>query len=123
MKKLAQSVFRRPPLRLNCAQAVAHAWETRAGGLPAGLAQELEDCGGGRAPGGLCGALYAATRLAAAPAEAEKRLGDFAAAAGNIRCREIRRSGAISCGACVGLAAELLETALENGMKMKETRS
>jgi hypothetical protein len=59
MKEHALKVFRQPPERLNCAQAVLHAWREVAGDTSIALA-DLKPFGGGRAPDGLCGALRAA---------------------------------------------------------------
>ena len=53
----ASELFSAVPHRHNCAQAVA----CGCGGED--LYNELQSCGGGRAPGGVCGALYAAQLL------------------------------------------------------------
>ena len=108
MYEVAQSVFRKPPLRLNCAQAVAHAWQVRLGG-GSRLNEDLQDCGGGGAPGGLCGALHAAHRLTGEAGVREEMTRRFAGVAGSPQCREIRRLGILPCEECVGLAAELLD--------------
>ena len=107
MQKTAKNVFRQPPLRLNCSQAVAHAWEARTG--TAGLVDRLAGCGGGNAPGGVCGALHA-VRCVVGDGELRKLAdAEFATAAGGAAdCRSIRRNG-VPCAECVGFAAEWLE--------------
>lgn len=54
--EIALSKFRKP---YNCAQTVYAAFK---GGDAEGL-EELSKCGGGKAPEGLCGALYSAVKL------------------------------------------------------------
>jgi hypothetical protein len=106
MKKIAGELYRNR--HGNCAQAVAAAWQLA--GLGASQArQDFADCGGGRAPAGVCGALHAANRIAGAQ-RAEQIAREFAAAAGgHTTCREIRSARVLSCAGCVELAAELLE--------------
>ncbi len=62
-KEKALESFRRPPLKLNCAQAIAHAFDR------GDLLAEMSACGSGNAPDGLCGALHCAMRLAGNDAE------------------------------------------------------
>lgn len=106
MRESAQSYHRER--RGNCAQSVAHAWDARNAGAPETVSS-FATSGGGRAPGGLCGAVHAACALAGCEA-AETIKREFAArAGGRLTCREIRAAKAVSCNDCVGLAAELLE--------------
>jgi len=105
---LAVAVFRAPPERLNCAQAVMRAFE--ADGLaPPGAVRDCSGCGGGRVEGNVCGALYAAQQLVKEPVRVQVLQSRFAAVAGSTRCLEIRRSRQLSCEGCVKLAAELVE--------------
>ena len=96
--------------RYNCAQAVAAAFAERAG-----LAQEkpekYQHCGGGKAPGGMCGALYAAEDILrrVAPESLGSCRTKFIAATGNVACREIRRLRKATCLECVKLVAAILE--------------
>lgn len=108
MKTLASTVFRQPPQRLNCAQAVAHAWHVKSG-QDGHLVGELSRCGGGGAPGGVCGALHAVHRLTMAEPLQEKATSEFAAKAGAVQCRDIRQLGIATCAECVAHAAEWLE--------------
>jgi hypothetical protein len=86
----------------NCAQAVLRAKQEEYG-----ISQEMIDdhvkYGGGRAEGGVCGALYAAKKLTPKPIE-EK----FEEKAGSTKCREIKAQGKFSCVECVDLAGEIL---------------
>lgn len=86
----------------NCAQAVAKCFA--AGAEQIGT---LAACGGGRAEGGLCGALHAAVTLLPSP-EAKAAIQDaFAQKAGALTCRAIRQQGRLSCPDCVRTAAGL----------------
>jgi hypothetical protein len=93
--------------RGNCAQAVVYAWNLKNQDSP-NSEDTFAGCGGGRAPGGLCGAVHASCELAGAEAETIQQ--SFADKTGGfLTCREIRMSRKLSCSECVGLAAELLE--------------
>jgi hypothetical protein len=106
MKKHALKVFRKDPERLNCAQAVLYAWREVSGDTALALT-ELKPFGGGRAPGGLCGALHTACLVAPDRAEALKTA--FAARLGSLYCKELRAAKVHPCETCVAQAAELLE--------------
>jgi hypothetical protein len=111
MKELALEVFRRPPDRLNCAQSVLHAWREVFGDTALAVA-DLKPAGAGRAPEGLCGAVYAACLLA--PDRAEELKAAFAAGVGSLYCKEIRAARERSCAECVAEAAELLAAVRNN---------
>ena len=102
MKNTALTYFKSVPRRHNCAQSVA------AGAGREDLVSELAACGGGRAPEGLCGALYAVLRMAPAGEHGRIRKA-FAAKAGAETCREIKTGSGFPCEQCVALAAELSE--------------
>ncbi|HWH68097.1 MAG TPA: C-GCAxxG-C-C family protein [Candidatus Sulfotelmatobacter sp.] len=106
MKEHALAVFRRPPERLNCAQAVLHAYREVSGNKTIPLAG-LKPFGGGRAPGGLCGALHAACIIA--PDKTEALRTQFAQRLGSTVCEELREARQYACESCVAQAAELLE--------------
>ena len=82
----------------NCAQAIAAAFDAD----PA----RFEAHGRGHAPEGWCGAAYAAAELLQDPEAVESA---FLQAAGTVACREIRRSRAMSCAACVETSARLVQ--------------
>jgi len=107
MKEHARKVFRLPPERLNCAQSVLQAWREASGDTSSAPA-DRKPFGGGRAPGGLCGALYAAGMIAPDQAEALKQ--HFAARLGSIYGKELRAAKVHPCEACVVQATERLQT-------------
>lgn len=102
MKNNGVDFYTAVPKRHNCAQAVA------AGAGREDLVESFAVCGGGKAPGGLCGALYAV--LALAPeSEHEMIKTAFAEKAGALTCREIKTGTLFPCVECVRVAAELSE--------------
>ncbi|MCK9183669.1 MAG: C-GCAxxG-C-C family protein [Fibrobacteraceae bacterium] len=91
----------------NCAESVGAAFAEEHKNSEASV-KAFASCGGGRAPGGLCGALYAAISLnSEAKDEIIKR---FAAATGGTLCREIRPKKEMTCTDRVGIAAGILDS-------------
>ena len=93
---------------LNCAQAIATAFQDVYNIAPAKI-EAHKRSGGGRAPGGTCGALHAALDLIEDAAQRETLSTRFADIAGNTHCRAIRKEKRISCAGCVEAAAVLLD--------------
>jgi len=96
--------------KLNCAQSVIKAFHD----LFHASVQEAEAFvafGGGKAPGGKCGAYYAAWQLTLKnnPLKINQLEQDFIKVAGSLKCKEIRNQRKLSCLGCVEKAAELLE--------------
>jgi hypothetical protein len=115
MKNHAVERFRRPPERMNCAEAVLSAYQKISGDTAISIS-DMKPLGAGRAPGGLCGALHAACIVA--PDKAERLKARFAEIAGSVVCKEIRRAKQHSCEFCVAEGAQLLEDELRlNGLK------
>ena len=98
-------------MRLNCAQSVLYAFQKRHGETTLSL-EDMKSFGGGRAPGGLCGALHVACALV--PNRAEQIKSDFAATTGSLLCREMRAANLHPCEVCVSKSAELLEDELDS---------
>jgi hypothetical protein len=94
--------------RGNCAQSVAFAWGAKNPG-GRGVEEVFAGCGAGRAPGGLCGALYASCQLAGAGAEDSIKQAFAEKSGGDLTCKEIRAARKLTCSGCVEAAAELLE--------------
>jgi hypothetical protein len=93
--------------RLNCAQSILRGFQTHRAIAEDDIVKAKVH-GGGRAEGGLCGALYAALQLVP-EAEARQRVREaFVAAAGADTCRELKRTARTPCVACVRIAASLL---------------
>jgi hypothetical protein len=105
MKQHALEHFRRPPQRLNCAQSVLYAYQQVAGVNSIPLS-DMKSLGGGRAPGGLCGAVHAACVVAPSRAESLKKR--FAEITGSIYCAELRSAAEHPCEVCVSESARLL---------------
>ena len=106
MKKKALDFY--TSRRGNCAQSAASTWssdELQNSEFQDGLAA----FGHGKAPDGICGALFAAL-LVVEDAEKEQIRDKFMNLSGGYaKCREIRKEGQISCAQCVEIAAGLLE--------------
>ncbi len=96
----AEEIFARVPKTHNCAQSVA------AGCGHEELVEELGKCGGGRAPQGLCGALYAALLLLPEQ-ERETARQEFIRKVGAADCRTIKKQTGTPCSECVAVAAAL----------------
>jgi hypothetical protein len=94
--------------RLNCAQSILKAFGYKKD-MTENEIEVARAFGGGRADGGVCGALHAALLLLDGPAKKKWLRDTFAEHAGSEKCREIRAKKIITCGRCVELAAELLE--------------
>lgn len=105
MQDAAIAVFRQPPLKYNCAQAVLHGYRAAHPDFPL-IPADFQNHGGGRAPDGLCGALWAACEIRFAKAGALRA--DFKAKAGAIYCRELKRECGAGCHDNVRLALGLL---------------
>jgi hypothetical protein len=104
----AVKLFSQTPKKCNCAQAVALAFGRD------DLVESLQSCGGGRAEGGLCGALHAACILVH---DRETLTQRFAEAVGHVHYRDILQVGKTPCTECVRIAGAL---AVELGLKKTE---
>jgi hypothetical protein len=93
--------------RLNCAQSILRAFQPEKG-IPEDAVRQARQLGQGRAEGGCCGALHAACELAEDEVGRSSLRAAFTARAGSEKCRDIRKSGTLSCEQCVRLAAELV---------------
>jgi len=91
--------------KYNCAQAVLKYFQDDLNVTTEEI-DSFSKCGGGRAEGGICGALYAVHRLVHDP-ELIKEIDDyFLSQAGSTQCKEIRNLKRVTCAASVDLAAE-----------------
>ena len=100
-------------IKHNCAQAVIAGFKDEFS-LKDELVATFASHGGGKAPKGYCGALYAARYMLenATTDEIEKCNDVFIKAAGSSKCKEIRSMKKLSCLGCVEKAAEILEVSL-----------
>ncbi len=95
----ALETFRNP---LTCSQAVYAAFkEANADSLA-----RLKAMSGGRAPEGMCGALYAA-KLIVPPQHHAAMDAEFSAATGDLACKRIKGDHKTPCEKCVEVAAKL----------------
>ena len=90
----------------NCAMSVAAAWLNAHQGDMSEV-ESFRSCGGGRAEGGLCGALYAALQYC--PAQKDKITEEFRKRCNGTLCSELRPSKNHTCNDRVGVAAEILD--------------
>jgi hypothetical protein len=98
----------------NCAQAILKTYALTAGITDACL-DRFANFGGGRAPDGECGALFAAKAILQNPAAKQKIEEEFVRAAGSNKCREIRKGKVFSCKQCVQTAADIVFSQLNDG--------
>ncbi len=94
----------------NCAQAVIAGFKDKFS-LGDELVATFATYGGGKAPEGCCGALYAIRHILKdnGGLEIEKCNEAFIKAAGSSKCGEIRSMKKLSCLGCVEKAAEVLD--------------
>ncbi len=91
----------------NCAQSILVGFRDNCG-VPDAEIDAARAAGGGRAEGGVCGALHAALKLSGKDGTKETLQQQFVAKAGSELCREIRQMKKLSCEGCVELAAKVL---------------
>ncbi len=93
--------------KYNCTQAVLATFQAESGMTDEEI-QSYSKTGGGRAEGGVCGALHAAKALLGDSPDLAALQGRFTQRGGSQKCREIRKNGSLPCKSCVGLAAEFI---------------
>lgn len=98
----ALDLFTATPKLHNCAQSVA------CGVGREELFDALSGCGGGKAPDGFCGALFAAMVIAG-PDHRDEVAEKFCSRLGAVRCAELKRELHIPCADCVACGAALAE--------------
>ena len=97
--------------RGNCAMSVAYGYALATGKSKAeavASAEMFRAFGGGKAPNGACGALYAAKMMQPDHADAIEEFFKRGAQ-GFTKCQEIRPNKVIPCNRCVELAGEALD--------------
>lgn len=101
----AIDTFRTSPYKHNCAQAIAYRWYALYDDKD--IVEHYAPYVGGRAPEGLCGALYAAMK--ACPQHAEEIRSEFEKQCGAAFCRDIKGTNRTPCEICVDTADRLVE--------------
>ncbi|MCQ2192988.1 MAG: C-GCAxxG-C-C family protein [Paludibacteraceae bacterium] len=114
-RKPSITYFRTPPCHYTCAQAIIKGFQQEFG-ISDEEIDQFANFGGGRAPEGICGSLYAANclleRINEGPVNAA-----FAAKAGSDKCQEIKFTYRFPCPDCVRLADELVDEKIKNKQK------
>jgi hypothetical protein len=98
----------------NCAQAVLKAYSPWIG-LEDACLERFSRFGGGQAPQGECGALFAAKSILQDVAVKQEIEEEFIRTVGNKRCREIRKGQTFTCQQCVQTAADAVFRRLDSG--------
>ena len=101
----ATDTFRNPAYGHNCAQAVANKWKELYASED--IVKEYSPYVGGKAPGGLCGAVFAA--MQAVPDHAEEIRKEFVELCGAETCRAKKMKSGTPCAVCVDTADKLVE--------------
>lgn len=106
MSQLSIAFYRALPDNYNCAQAVLKGFQQEYG-ISDNVVAEFRVHGGGRAAGGMCGALFAANYLRSLRGLAPITE-TFRSKLGFTTCKELKLCGKVSCKECIGTADELL---------------
>lgn len=102
--------FHAQPDNLNCAQAILKGFQKEFG-ISDQEIEEYRAWGGGRAEGGMCGALFAAERLLRQIGK-ESVIEDFRQKTGSLLCSDIKEKQ-FTCAEYVRIADELVLSKLE----------
>ena len=95
--------------RFNCCQAVLKAYSEQTEMTDNFIADNFRKYGGGRAPEGMCGAVYAAVILLKdQPESLNSVIDEFTQNADACSCRGIKTAGKLPCRDCVELVGQLL---------------
>ena len=106
----AADYFHVAPEKLNCAQSILKAFQSQLNISEETIAK-FQKHGGGRAPEGICGALFAADYLLKQQGKNSIHK-TFNQKAGAVTCIELKRNKKIPCEMCVKIADKLLEEKL-----------
>ncbi|MCX6354444.1 MAG: C-GCAxxG-C-C family protein [Candidatus Aureabacteria bacterium] len=102
--------------KYNCAQAILKAFQEYNKLTDSEIAQH-QSSGGGRAEGGVCGALYAAKLHLDDAGQKTALEKSFKDKAKYITCKEIKKNQTLSCIQCIETAAALLKEKIEKSNK------
>jgi hypothetical protein len=99
--------------RMNCAQSVLSAFKDNFS-INDEIFEKFNNFGGGRAPDGLCGALYAVKYIISKQQEDKEKIAEleeyFIEHAGALECSNIKGMKKLSCVGCVEKSSEFLES-------------
>ena len=106
----AKDYFHLAPANWNCAQALQKSRQPYTGLSDEEIELQYRPMGGGRAPFGMCGALYSLRQLVGEDTEmADKLTERFEERTGGLTCRELKGKHGRPCSWLVEQAEELLE--------------
>lgn len=111
LEKAVSSYTGQNGVRMNCAQSVLNGFKEEFN-ISEDKIKEFQNYSGGRAPGGLCGALYAAKTILESrnnEKKFEELEKEFTSCAGSTKCKEIRMNRCLSCSGCVEKVSEFLD--------------
>lgn len=107
----------------NCAQAVLYAFQETLD-IPEGIISSFKAHGGGRAPEGMCGAVYAAEfvlGMAGIVDDGSNVVAHIEKLAGSSKCKEIKEGKRLSCLGCVEKSTAYLAQILHGEPDQIET--
>lgn len=107
-KPRAGEYFHLAPYNWNCAQSLHKSQQALTGLTDEEIEAQYRSKGGGRAEGGLCGAIYAMRSLASSDEEADRLTEAFGSTVGGLTCAQLRDRCGRSCRELVELAESLL---------------
>ena len=103
----SEKFFHQKPENWNCAQSILKGFQQELN-IPESRIVEFKAFGGGRAPNGICGALYAADILMKEQGKNSIEQ-EFNEKVGGTLCLQIKRETKTSCKDCVAIADEIFE--------------
>ncbi len=113
-KKRAVDYFHAAPSNWNCAQAVFKSHPEEVNLSDEEIELSYRSKGGGRAEGGLCGAVYAAIEILGKDSEKALALEkEFQEELGGLTCRQLKAEFRIPCKRTVEVADQLLDKYLK----------
>lgn len=105
----AKDYFHLAPANWNCAQALQKSRQTKTGLSDEEIELQYRPMGGGRAPYGMCGALYALRQLVGDDSPvADELTARFEVRTGGLTCRELKGKHGRPCSWLVEQAEEIL---------------
>ncbi len=107
--KQAKDFFHLAPFNWNCAQAIHKSFQPHTRLSDEEIELQFRPMGGGRAPGGMCGAIYAVRSLVGEDTPlADELTQSFVARTGGLTCRELKGREGRPCAWLVNEAEQLL---------------
>lgn len=110
--KTAKDYFHLAPYNWNCAQAIHKSFQKQTQLSDEEIERLFRPMGGGRAPQGMCGAIYAVRNLVGEDSPLAEQLTEaFVLRTGGLTCRELKGREHRPCSWLVNEAEEILRAA------------